>query len=113
MAEVVLTEIIEDMDLDRDIKWLKDGRRIDFDMEPPFIQTNHNSLIITKTMEVDSGSYTYKAITVVDEHRMMEAESLSKDEELGKVRKELTEAIERQSSLIQEKHDFLKQQYWV
>ena len=48
--------------------------------------------------------------TVVDEHRMMEAESLSKDEELAKVRKELTEAIERQSSLIQEKHDFLKQQ---
>eukprot|EP01047_Picozoa_sp_COSAG01_P020015 COSAG01_NODE_1131_length_11572_cov_84.273337_3_plen_300_part_00 len=48
--------------------------------------------------------------TVVDEHRMMESESLSKDDELNKMRKELTEAIERQSQLIEEKHEFLKQQ---
>ena len=48
--------------------------------------------------------------TVVDEHSEMEAESLAKDDELLKLRKELTETIERQSQLVEEKHEFLKQQ---
>jgi chromosome segregation ATPase len=48
--------------------------------------------------------------TVVDEHSEMEEESLSKDDELLKLRKELTETIERQSQLVEEKHEFLKQQ---
>jgi chromosome segregation ATPase len=48
--------------------------------------------------------------TVVDEHSEMEEESLAKDDELQKLRKELTETIERQSHLVEEKHEFLKQQ---
>ena len=48
--------------------------------------------------------------TVVDEHSEMEEESMGKDDELLRLRKELTEAIERQSSLVEEKHEFLKQQ---
>jgi len=48
--------------------------------------------------------------TVVDEHSEMEAESLAKDEELLRLRKEVTEAVERQSALVEEKHEFLKQQ---
>ena len=46
---------VADTDLDLAINWLKDGRRIDFDSEPRFIQTNDNSLTITKTTELDSG----------------------------------------------------------
>jgi hypothetical protein len=48
--------------------------------------------------------------TVVDEHSEMEQESLAKDDELQRVRKELTETIERTSHLVEEKHEFLKQQ---
>ena len=58
---------VTDTDLDLTINWLKDGRRIDFDTEPRFIQTNDNSLTITKTSELDSGSYTCQAITVLDQ----------------------------------------------
>ena len=49
---------VADTDLRLEINWLKDGRRIDFDSQPRFIQTNDNSLTITKTTELDSGSYT-------------------------------------------------------
>ena len=48
--------------------------------------------------------------TVVDEHRMMESESIQKDETLDKLRNDLTQALERQSQLVEEKHEFLKQQ---
>jgi len=60
---------VADTDLDLQINWLKDGRRIDFDTEPRFIQTNDNSLTITKTTELDSGSYTCQALTELDEDR--------------------------------------------
>ena len=60
-----------DTDLDLNFNCLKDGRRIDFDTEPRFIQTNDNSLTITKTTDLDSGSYTCQAITVLDEDRQM------------------------------------------
>jgi hypothetical protein len=60
---------VADTDLDLQINWLEDGRRIDFDTEPRFIQTNDNSLTITKTTELDSGSYTCQALTELDEDR--------------------------------------------
>ena len=44
--------------------WLKDGQRIDFDAEPRFIQAN-NSLTITQTTKMDSGSYTCQAKTIL------------------------------------------------
>lgn len=47
---------------------------------------------------------------VVDEHGAMEAESMSKDDELSKLKKELTEAMDRTASLVEEKHTFLMQQ---
>lgn len=58
---------VTDSDLELTINWLKDGRRIDFDTEPRFIQTNDNSLTITKTTELDSGSYTCQALTELDQ----------------------------------------------
>ena len=60
---------VTDPDLDLTINWLKDGRRIDFETEPRFIQTNDNSLTITKTTELDSGAYTCQALTELDEDR--------------------------------------------
>ena len=83
---------VADTDLNLDINWLKDGRKIEFDTEPRFIQviiiitiisishrnvflivtifqTNDNSLTITKTTELDSGSYTCQAVTELDEDR--------------------------------------------
>jgi len=60
---------VADTDLSLKINWLKDGRRIDFETEPRFIQTNDNSLTITKTSELDSGSYTCQAMTELDEDR--------------------------------------------
>ena len=56
---------VADTDLRLEINWLKDGRRIDFDSEPRFIQTNDNSLTITKTTELDSGSYTCQVRIVI------------------------------------------------
>jgi len=60
---------VADTDLKLKINWQKDGRRIDFETEPRFIQTNDNSLTITKTTELDSGSYTCQAITELDEDK--------------------------------------------
>ena len=57
---------VTDPDLALTINWLKDGRRIDFETEPRFIKTNDNSLTITKTTELDSGSYTCEAKTILD-----------------------------------------------
>ena len=50
------------------INWQKDGRRIDFETQPRFIQTN-DSLTITKTIKLDSGNYTCQAITELDEDK--------------------------------------------
>ncbi|CAG0896608.1 unnamed protein product, partial [Cyprideis torosa] len=49
------------------IDWLKNGQRIDFEQEPRFIQSADYSLTITKTTELDSGSYTCLAKTDLDE----------------------------------------------
>ena len=57
---------VADIGLELEINWLKDGRRIDFEVQPRFIRTNDNSLTITKSTELDSGSYTCEATTVLD-----------------------------------------------
>ena len=55
-----------DSDLELEIKWLKDGEYIDFEIEPRFIQSSDKSLTITKTTELDSGTYTCMAQTALD-----------------------------------------------
>jgi len=60
---------VSDSSLELSINWLKDGKLIDFDTEPRFIQSNDKSLSITKTFELDSGSYTCQAITELDEDK--------------------------------------------
>ena len=49
---------VYDSDLTLKIKWKKDGQLIDFDSEPRFVQSSDQSLTITKTTELDSGTYT-------------------------------------------------------
>ncbi|XP_022908169.1 neuroglian isoform X2 [Onthophagus taurus] len=58
---------IADEDLDLQIIWLKNGIPLDFDQEARFIKTSDYSLTITKTIELDSGNYTCKAKTRLDE----------------------------------------------
>ena len=48
------------------IKWLKDRELIDFEIEPRFIQSSDQSLTITKTTELDSGTYTCLAESDLD-----------------------------------------------
>ena len=57
---------VYDSDLDLRILWLKDGALIDFEIEPRFIQSSDQSLTITKTTELDSGTYICRAKTVLD-----------------------------------------------
>ena len=45
---------------------MKDGEYIDFEIEPRFIQSSDKSLTITKTTELDSGTYTCMAQTALD-----------------------------------------------
>jgi neuronal cell adhesion protein len=60
---------VYDSDLMLIIKWLKDGALIDFEIEPRFIQSSDQSLTITKTTELDSGTYTCLAESELDEAR--------------------------------------------
>ncbi len=57
---------VYDSDLELKIKWLKDGELIDFETEPRFIQSSDQSLTITKTTELDSGTYTCLAESDLD-----------------------------------------------
>ena len=57
---------VYDSDLELKIKWLKDGELIDFETEPRFIQSSDQSLTITKTTELDSGTYTCLAQSDLD-----------------------------------------------
>ncbi|XP_037921152.1 neuroglian isoform X2 [Hermetia illucens] len=61
---------VADSSLELKIEWWKDGQPIEFDKEARFVQTNDNSLTITKTMELDSGDYTCVAKTELDETQM-------------------------------------------
>lgn len=49
------------------IDWLHKNQQIDFDTESRFIQTNDYSLTITKANELDSGIFTCRARTELDQ----------------------------------------------
>lgn len=57
---------VSDSSLPLTIDWLNNGEPIDFDSEPRFVRSSDFSLIITKTTELDSGSYTCFASTKLD-----------------------------------------------
>ncbi|KAG7157810.1 Neuroglian-like 2 [Homarus americanus] len=57
---------VTDSDLELSIEWLTDGKLIDFEQEPRFVQQSDFSLSITKTTELDSGVYTCVASTELD-----------------------------------------------
>lgn len=60
---------VTDSTLELSIEWLNNGQLIDFDSEPRFVRSNDYSLSITKTNELDSGTYTCVASTELDEAR--------------------------------------------
>lgn len=49
------------------IEWLHKNQLIDFEAEPRFVQTNDHSLTITKAIELDSGIFTCRAKTELDQ----------------------------------------------
>lgn len=56
-----------DRSLNLKIDWLARDEPINFDIEPRFVKANDYSMTITKTIELDSGIYTCKAKTELDE----------------------------------------------
>ncbi|KAG5892872.1 hypothetical protein JTB14_032595 [Gonioctena quinquepunctata] len=58
---------VADESLDLEILWLKNDQPIDFDGEPRFVKSSDKSLTITKTIQLDSGTYTCLARTEIDE----------------------------------------------
>ena len=58
---------VSDPSLPLTIEWLNDGQQIDFEAEPRFVRSSDYSLTITKTTELDSGTYTCVAKTDLDE----------------------------------------------
>lgn len=66
------------------IEWLKNGEKINFTNETRFINSTGNSLIITNTMELDSGNYTCVVYTGLDK-----AEAQATLTVQGKVRKRI------------------------
>lgn len=58
---------VTDSSLTLTIDWLCNGEAIDFEMEPRFIRSTDYSLMITKTTELDSGTYTCVARTELDQ----------------------------------------------
>lgn len=59
-----------DSSLNLKIDWLFNGQLIDFDQDPRMVQASDNSLTITKTLELDSGTYTCVARTELDSHQV-------------------------------------------
>lgn len=57
---------VSDTTLALSIDWLNNGEMIDFESEPRFVRSNDYSLTITKTTELDSGTYTCVASTELD-----------------------------------------------
>ncbi|CAH0562169.1 unnamed protein product [Brassicogethes aeneus] len=60
---------VADESLNLEILWLKNDEQIDFEGEPRFVKSSDYSLTITKTIELDSGTYTCLARTDLDEAR--------------------------------------------
>lgn len=58
---------MSDESLFMNIDWKIDEKKINFEQEPRFVKQSDNSLSITKTTELDSGSYTCVASTELDE----------------------------------------------
>lgn len=58
---------VADQSLDLTISWLNNGQEIDFEAQPRFVRSSDYSLTITKTTELDSGTYTCIAKTKLDE----------------------------------------------
>ncbi|XP_066248839.1 neuroglian isoform X1 [Euwallacea similis] len=58
---------VTDASLELEILWLKTGQPIDFEAEPRFVKSSDYSLTITKTIELDSGTYTCVARTELDQ----------------------------------------------
>lgn len=58
---------VADQSLNLVISWLNNGQLIDFEAEPRFVRSSDYSLTITKTTELDSGTYTCIARTDLDE----------------------------------------------
>jgi hypothetical protein len=49
------------------VEWLNNGKQINFETETRFMLSPNHSLTITKTTELDSGTYTCVARTDLDE----------------------------------------------
>ncbi|XP_067001681.1 neuroglian isoform X2 [Anabrus simplex] len=58
---------VSDSSLPLKVEWLVNGQLIDVESEPRFVRTSDYSLTITKTTELDSGTYTCVARTDLDE----------------------------------------------
>lgn len=58
---------VADSSLPLTILWLTNGEVIDFDSQARFIMSSDNSLTISQTIELDSGTYTCVARTELDE----------------------------------------------
>ncbi|XP_018330369.1 neuroglian [Agrilus planipennis] len=58
---------VSDPSLPLEIIWLSNESPIDFEGEPRFVKSSDYSLTITKTIELDSGTYTCVAKTDLDE----------------------------------------------
>ncbi|XP_059480515.1 neuroglian isoform X2 [Neocloeon triangulifer] len=57
---------VSDPSLKMVINWLNNNQQIDFEAEPRFVISTDYSLTITKTNELDSGTYTCVAVTDLD-----------------------------------------------
>lgn len=60
---------VTDQSLELTISWLHNNQTIDFEAEPRFVRSSDYSLTISRTTELDSGTYTCIANTELDEDR--------------------------------------------
>lgn len=58
---------VSDPSLQLNIEWLRGNITIDYESEPRFVRSNDYSLTVSKTSELDSGVYTCRAHTELDQ----------------------------------------------